>query len=64
MFISHNGKTDQNMSDFIISFNLFSEYDNFDDWDAAEEEERGEYEKKKGEATQGGDSRGIEQIRG
>lgn len=24
------------MSDFSISFNLFGEYDNFDDWDAAE----------------------------
>ena len=25
------------MSDFNISFNIFGEYDNFDDWDAAEE---------------------------
>ena len=33
------------MSDFNISFNLFGEYDNFDDdWDAAEERE---IEKKK-----------------
>jgi len=36
------------MSDFIISFDLFGEYDNFEDWDAAvEEEERRKYEKKK-----------------
>jgi len=42
------------MSDFIISVNLFGEYDNFEDWDAAEKEE----------ATQGGDTGGIEQIRG
>ncbi|KAK0143489.1 hypothetical protein N1851_018401 [Merluccius polli] len=35
------------MSDFIISFNLFGEFDNFEDWDAAEEKERREYEKKK-----------------
>ena len=35
------------MSDFIISFNLFGEYDNFEVWDAAEEKERREYEKKK-----------------
>ena len=27
------------MSDFSISFNLFGEYDNFVDWDAAEERE-------------------------
>lgn len=27
------------MSDFIFSFNLFGEFDNFDDWDAAEERE-------------------------
>ena len=27
------------MSNFDISFNLFEEYDNFDDWDAAEERE-------------------------
>ena len=31
------------MSDFIISFNLFGEYNNFD-WDAAEEKERRECE--------------------
>ena len=30
------------MSDFIISFNLFCEFDNFEDWDAAQEKERGE----------------------
>ena len=27
------------MSNFDISFSLFEEYDNFDDWDAAEERE-------------------------
>ena len=35
------------MSDFIISFNIFGEFDNFEDWDAALEKERIEYEKKK-----------------
>ena len=30
-FIYHNGKTDKNKSDFIISFNLFGEYDNFEE---------------------------------
>jgi len=25
------------MSDFVISFNIYGEYDNFDDWYAAEE---------------------------
>ena len=35
------------MSDFIISFNLFGEYDHFEDWDAAGKKERREYEKKK-----------------
>ncbi|KAK0134447.1 hypothetical protein N1851_029942 [Merluccius polli] len=35
------------MSDFIILFNLFGEFDNFEDWDAAEEKGRREYEKKK-----------------
>jgi len=25
------------MSDFVIYFNFYGEYDNFDDWDAAEE---------------------------
>ena len=39
-FIYHNGKTDKNMSDFIISFNLFGEYDNCEVWDAAEEKEK------------------------
>ena len=29
----------QNMSDFIISFNIFGEFDNFEDWDAAQEKE-------------------------
>lgn len=27
------------MTDFNISFNLFGGYENFDDWDAAEERE-------------------------
>lgn len=35
------------MSDFIISFNIYGEFDNFEDWDAAQEKERIEYEKKK-----------------
>lgn len=30
------------MSDFIVSFNLCGEFDNFEDWDAAEEGEREE----------------------
>ena len=35
------------MNDFMVSFNLFGEFDNFEDWDAAEEEEkRKEYENK------------------
>lgn len=43
------------MSDFTVSFNLFCEFVNFEVWDAAEEKERrGENEKKKEEATQGG----------
>jgi len=46
LFIYHNGKTEKNLSDFIISFNLFGEFDNFADSDAAEEERR-EYENKK-----------------
>ena len=29
----------QDMSDFIISFNIFGEFDNFEDWDAAQEKE-------------------------
>ena len=32
---------------FIISFNLFGEYDNFEVWDAAGKKERREYEKEK-----------------
>ena len=39
-------------SDFIISFNLFGQYDNFEDWDAAEEKERREYEQKKDNSIQ------------
>ena len=35
------------MSDFIISFNLFGEFDDFEYWETAEEKERKEYEKKK-----------------
>ena len=35
--LQHRNKV--TMSDFNISFNLFGEYDNFDDWDAAEEKE-------------------------
>ena len=35
------------MSDFIIYFNLFDEYDHFEVWVAAEEKERREYEQKK-----------------
>ena len=27
------------MSGFIISFNIFGEFDNFEDWDAAQEKE-------------------------
>ncbi len=34
------------MSEFIVSFNLFGEFDHFEDWDAAEEKERREYKKK------------------
>ena len=34
------------MNDFMVSFNLFGEFDNFEDWDAAEEEKRKEYENK------------------
>ena len=36
------------MSDFLgkISFNIFGEYENFDAWDAAEEEKEREIEKK------------------
>ncbi len=34
------------MSDFIVPFNLFGEFDHFEDWDAAEEKERREYKKK------------------
>ena len=43
----HQQQDRKNMSDFIISFYLFGEFDNFEDWDAAEEKERREYEKKK-----------------
>ena len=44
-FIYYNGQLlqlqdRQNMSDFIISFNIFGEFDNFEDWDAAQEKER------------------------
>ena len=28
------------MSDFIIYFNIFGEFDNFKDWDAAQEKEK------------------------
>ncbi|XP_023806613.2 uncharacterized protein LOC110014204 [Oryzias latipes] len=34
------------MSDFVVSFNLFGEFDNFDDWDAATEKERQEHHKR------------------
>ena len=30
----------QNMSDFIIYINIFGEFDNFKDWDAAQEKEK------------------------
>ena len=30
------------MSDFIVSLNIFDEFDNFEDWDAAQKKERGE----------------------
>ena len=30
----------QNMSDFIIYFHIFGEFDNLEDWDAAQEPER------------------------
>ena len=35
VFFYYDGKTSKtlNMSDFIIYFNLFGEFDNFDDWD-------------------------------
>ena len=42
----HNKPT--TTSDFNISFNLFGEYDSFDDWDAAEGRE---IEKKEGNGT-------------
>ena len=34
------------MSNFILSFNLFGEFDHFEDWDAAVAKERREYKKK------------------
>ena len=39
------------VSGFIISFNLFGEVDNFDDWIAADEKERREYERKNKKET-------------
>lgn len=40
------------MTDFLVSFNLFGEFDHFEDEDAAEEKQSREY-KKGGDETRG-----------
>ena len=42
LYIYYNGQLlqrqdRQNMSDFIISFNIFGEFDNFEDWETETE---------------------------
>ena len=48
------------MSDFNISFNLFGEYENFDNWDAAQEREIEEKREKRHKEITPGELNQIE----